>query len=140
MQDLDKRGVESGGKELFTAFQGILAWKWDSRFETVLAEFGVDKKDNIRAILERYLSITWDNSNISNARARVQTINSRLGGLRQGQLLFTSDPKGDAIIFGAWWPWGDGKTISIRIGSSYEEISDSEKAEKTRLFKGLFGI
>jgi hypothetical protein len=140
MQDLEKTGVESKVKELFTAFQGILAWKWDSRFEAVLGEFGVDKRDNIRAILERYLSITWDSSNISNAPDRVRTIDSRLGRLRQGQLLFTSDPKGDAIIFCAWWPWGDAKTISIRIAPYYEELLDSEKAEKTRLFKGWFGI
>ena len=140
MQDLDKTRLESEGKELFSAFQGILSWKWDRRFETVLAEFGVDKKDNIRAILERYLSITWDSSNIGNAPDIVRTIDSRLGRLRPGQLLFTSDPKRDAIIFCAWWPWGDAKTISIRIAPSYEKLLDSEKAEKTRLFKGWFGI
>jgi hypothetical protein len=140
MQDLDKTRLESEGKELFSAFQGSLSWKWDSRFETVLAEFGVDKKDNIRAILERYLSITWDSSNIGNAPGIVRTIDSRLGRLRPGQLLFTSDPKQDAIIFCAWWPWGDAKTISIRIAPSYGKLLDSEKAEKTRLFKGWFGI
>jgi len=105
-----------------------------------LAEFRVDHKDRVRAILERYLSITWDSSNIGNAPAIVRTINIHLGNLRSGQLLFTSDPNRDVFIFCAWWPWGDGETISIRIAPFYKKLSDSEKAEKIQLFKGWFGI
>jgi hypothetical protein len=70
----------------------------------------------------------------------VRTINSRQGGLRPGQLLFTSDPNREAFIFCAWWPWGGGETISIRIAPSFKKISDSEKAEKIQLFKEWFGI
>lgn len=114
--------------------------KWDSWTETVLAEFGVGDKDSIRAILERYLSSTWDSSNIGKAPDLVRMINSHLGGLRIGQLLFTSDPNQDAIVFCAWWPWGDGKTISIRIAPSYKNLSDSEKAEQIKLCRGWFGI
>lgn len=67
-------------------------------------------------------------------------INSNLGGLMSGQLLFTSDPNQDAFIFCAWWPWGDGKTISIRVVPSYEKLLDSEKTKQTQLFKDWFGI
>jgi hypothetical protein len=55
-------------------------------------------------------------------------------------LLFTSDPKRDALIFCAWWPWGDGKTISIRIAPFFKKLSDSETAAKIQLFKGWFGV
>ena len=140
MHDPNKSGLENDCKKLFSAFQGVLSWKWDSRFETVLAEFRADNKGSIRPILERYVSIPWDISNIGNAPDIVRTINSHLGGLRSGQLLFTSDPNRDAFIFCAWWPWGDGKTISIRIAPSYKKVLDSEKAEKIQLFKGWFGI
>jgi hypothetical protein len=140
MDDPNKSGLENDGKELWSAFQGVLSWKWDGRFETVLAEFGVDNKNSIRAILERYLRITWDSSNIGNAPDVVRTINDRLGRLRTGQLLFTSDPNLDAFIFCAWWPWGDDKTISIRIAPSYKKLLDSEKTAKIQLFKGWFGI
>jgi len=140
MQDLKKSDLESVCRELLSDFKGILSWKWDSRLETVLAEFGVDDKDSIRSILERYLGITWDSSNIDNAPDIVQMINGNLGGLMSGQLLFTSDPDRDAFIFCAWWPWGDGKTISIRIAQSYEKLLDSEKAKQTQLFKDWFGI
>jgi len=117
-----------------------LSWKWDSRLEAVWAEFGADQKDEIRAILERFLPMPWDSSNIGKAPVIVRTINGHLGGLRPGQQLFTSDPKGDAFVFCAWWPWGDGKTISIRIAPFCKNLSDSDKAEKIQLLKGWFGI
>lgn len=140
MQDLNKSDLENVCRELLNSFQGILSWKWDSRIEAVLAEFGVSDKDSNRAILERYLGNAWDNSNIGKAPDIVQMINDNLGGLGSGQLLFTSEPNQDAIIFGAWWPWGDGKTISIRIAPSCKKLSDSEKAEQIKLFKDWFGI
>lgn len=140
MQDLNKSVLENVCRELLNAFQGMLSWEWDSRFETVMAAFGVDDKDSIRAVLERYLGITWDSSNIGKAPDIVRMINSNLGGLRSGQLLFTSDSNQDAFIFCAWWPWGNGKTISIRIAQSYEKLLDSEKTKQTQLFKDWFGI
>jgi len=140
MNDLNKSDVENVCRELLRGFQGVLSWQWDGRFETVLAEFSVDNKDSIRAILERCLSNIWDSSNIGYAPDIVRTINIRVGKLRSGQLLFTSDPSREALIFGAWWPWGDGKSISIRIGPFYKKISDSERAEKIQLFKSWFGI
>jgi len=140
MLDPNKSGLESVCKELWSAFQGVLSWKWDSRFEAVLAEFGVGQKESIRAILERSLGIPWHSSNIGNAPDIVREINSHLGGLRPGQLLFTSDRNREPFIFCAWWPWDDSKVISIRIGSSYEKLSDSEKAENIQLFREWFGI
>jgi hypothetical protein len=140
MDDPGKSGAENVCRELSKAFQGILSWKWDSRFETVLAEFGVKKKDDVRAILQRVLPTTWDGSSIGSAPDPVKAVNGHLGGLRSGQVLFTSDPGGDAFIFCAWWPWGDGKTISVRIAPSYRNLADAEKAEKVRLLKGWFGI
>jgi hypothetical protein len=140
MSDLDKSDLENVCRELLRAFQGILSWKWDGRFETVLAEFAVENKETVRAILEQYLSVTWDSSNIANAPDIVRRINVRVGTLRSGQLLFTSDPNRDSFVFCAWWPWGDGKTISIRVAPSYKKLSGSGTTEKTQLFKGWFGV
>jgi hypothetical protein len=140
MSDLDKSDLENVCRELLRAFQGILSWKWDGRFETVLAEFAVENKETVRAILERYLSVTWDSSNIANAPDIVRRINVRVGTLRSGQLLFTSDPNRDSFVFCAWWPWSDGKTISIRVAPSYKKLPGSGTTEKTQLFKGWFGV
>ena len=140
MHDQNRSGLENACRELEGAFQGILSWKWDSRFGAVLAEFGAGKKESIRAVLERYLSVTWDGSNIDKAPDIVREINSHFGGLRAGQMLFTTDPNREPLIFCAWWPWGNGKTISIRITPALKDLSDSEKAGKLRLFKQGFGI
>jgi hypothetical protein len=138
MSDINKLDLENACRELLSAFQGVLSWKWDSRFETALAEFGVENKQGVREILERYLGTAWDSSNIDKAPDAVSMIINYLGGLMSGQLLFTSDPNQDAFIFCAWWPWGNGKTISVRVAPFCEKLSDSEKAELTKLFKGWF--
>ena len=140
MHDLNNSNLENVCREFISAFQATLSWKWDSRFETVLAEFFVDNKDRVREILERYLSIAWDSSNIGKAPDVVRMIAGHLGGLRSGQLLFTSDPNQDALIFGAWWPWGDGNTISLRVAPFDKRLSDSEMSELIKLFKGWFRL
>jgi hypothetical protein len=140
MNDLNKSDIENVCRELLSASQGVLSWKWDSQFETVLAEFSVDNEDRVRAILECDLSIAWDKSTIRKAPDIVRTIVKNFGGLRSGQLLFTSDPNQDVIIFGVWWPWGGGKTISIRVAPFDKRLSDSEMAEFIKLFKGWFGL
>ncbi len=140
MPDLNKSELENVSKVFLIAFQEILSWKWDSRFETVLAEFFIDNKDKVRAILERYFSITCDSSNIGKAPDIVQMIANNFGGLRPGQLLFISDPNQDFFIYGVWWPWGDGKTISLRVGPYSKKLSGAEKAELIKQFKGWFGL
>lgn len=140
MHDPNQAAMENNIKELSSAFEGVLSWKWDDRFDTVLAEFSVTSKSGVRAILDRYLRMTWDSSNIGSAPKTIQKINMHLGKLRSEQLLFSSDPKQNAYIFCAWWPWGDGKTISIRIAPYYKKLSDSDKADKIQQLKGWFGL
>jgi len=100
----------------------------------------VDNKDSVHAILERYLNTAWNSTNIDNAPEIVQMVISHFGGLRPGQLLFTSDPNQDAFIFGVWWPWGDEKTISLRIAPTGKTLSNSKLAELITLFKDWFGL
>ncbi len=140
MQDHNQSELESLCRDFVIAFHGVVSWTWDSRFDTALAEFPMDKKDSVRAILDPYLSVAWDSSNIRKAPDIVQMIASHLTGLRSGQLLFTSAPIQDVCMFGAWWPWGGGKTISLRVGPYDKSLSDSEGAELNRLFKGWFGL
>ncbi|MEE8625622.1 MAG: hypothetical protein V3T19_09800 [Acidiferrobacterales bacterium] len=140
MNDLHKSELENVCREFVIACQGVLSWTWDSRFDTALAEFFIDNKDAVRATVERHLSIVWDSSNIGKAPDIVQMIVNDLGGLRSGQLLFVSDPNQDALIFGVWWPWGDGKTISFRVAPYDKRLSDAEIAKLITLFKGWFGL
>ena len=140
MSDLNRSDTESFCSELLGAFQGMLSWGWDSRFQTVLAQFGADSEDFVRETLEGHFSFTWKTSNIEQSSGAVGMINSHLGGLREGQLLFTSEPSQGVFIFCAWWPWGDGKTISIRVAPFYSMLSESEMAELINQLKHWFGI
>jgi hypothetical protein len=137
---LDKPDVETLTRGLLDAFHGILSWRWDDRFETGLAEFGADDKERVRAILQQYLSVIWDSSNIVTAPAIVRTINIRVASLRSGQLLFTSDPSPGALLFCAWWPWSNEETTSIGIAPFYKKLPDSEYSIKIQWFKRCFGI
>lgn len=132
--------VENMCREFSSAFQEKLSWKWDSRFETVLAEFSVEDQESVRAVLDRYLNMTWDRSTIGSAPDNVQTITSDLGGLMPGQLFFTSDPGRDTMLFCAWWPWGNGKTISIRVAPSKKESLGLDKSQQNEAFKRCFGL
>ena len=140
ISDSNPSDVESMSRELSSAFQGTLSWKWDKRFETVLGEFPVNDVDKSRAVLERHLSHLFDSSNVGNGPALVRAVDDHLGGLWRGQLLFTSDPDRAALVFCCWWPWSDGKSVSIRIGVEYANLSDDEHAEKIKLFKSRFGF
>jgi len=125
--NLKKSDLEKISRERLNASWGVLSWKWDQRFEAFLAEFSVDKRDEFRSILERDFSNVWDSSNIREAPDVVKMCNNNFGGLRSGQLLFTTDPSQDVFICGAWWPWGDGRTISLRIASPAKKLEAISK-------------
>ena len=129
MQNPNQTGLENAGKELGGAFQGALSWKWDSRFEAVLAEFAAGKKESIRAILERSLGNTWDSSNIGNAPDIVREINSHLGGLRPGQLLFTSDPDRELLFF---VPGGHGTAVRPSLYASRHPVRNYQIQRRPR--------
>ncbi|MBW2640176.1 MAG: hypothetical protein JRE10_08440 [Deltaproteobacteria bacterium] len=90
---LKKSDLEKVSRELLSASWGVFSWEWDHRFEAFLAEFSADNADKFRAILERDFSKVWDNLNIREAPDIVQMCNKNFGGLRSGQLLFTTDPR-----------------------------------------------
>ncbi len=127
-------------KEILEAFEGFLVWKWDDRFGTLQTEFGADKKAAVQEILDRFFGITWDSTNIEQAPEIVRVIDRHLGGLRPGQLFFNTDPNQDAFVFCAWWPWGDGQTISIRMAPFDKKLSDSRKTELINQIKGWAGL
>jgi len=140
MSQLHSTKAEDMCKELAIAFQGILSWKWDDRFQVVLAEFNIDRKADIHEILTHRLDKIWDISNIENAPAIVKTIVSSFGGFTPEQLLFTSDPACDALVFCAWWPWGNGQTISIRLAPFYQKPADADRTVPMQQLKSHFKI
>ena len=132
--------LEKSCRQLISALDKTLTWKWDDRFETVLAEFSVADKGKIHIDLIRRMGEIWAPDPGAAPPKVVQTIIDYFGGLAPGQTLFTSDPDQDGLLLCAWWPWGNGKTISIRLGVFANSLSDHDNEELTRRFRGWFGI
>ena len=135
---LNKSDLKEVCGELLADFDGVLSWKWDKNFGAFLAEFSAESQDEVRSILERHFSQKWDRKSIRKAPDIVKRGAGEFGDMRSGQLLFTSDPKGNVFILAAWWPWGDGEVVSLRIASSAEESPHSEKTGIFQQFKNLF--
>lgn len=130
---------ESFCRDIVAALQGW-QWKWDGRFGAVLAEFPADDQAKVRAILGRHFGSVWERSNIDTAPDAVQSVKAHFGGLMTGQLLFTSAPGQEGLIYCAWWPWGNGKTISLRLAPFHAAADEAKKIERIDLFKACFGI
>jgi len=141
MADQDKKELENVCRNFRRDMETILSWKWDSRFEMVLAEFPNDRQEDVRTVLARYLDCGWDHSDIRRAPAVVHKIcDEYLGGLRAGQFFFATNPEKPLFMLGAWWPWDDGKTVSLRLAPFGKDLSETELNELTGEFNTWFGV
>lgn len=124
--------------ELADSLKEVLSWSWDDRFECALAAFSAQEGGNVGALLKRLFDSSWDDSTIEDAPQRARLVSNDLGGLRSGQQIFVGDLDRDAFLIGAWWPWGDGKTISIRIIPYGMGLPDELYNEFVAVFKKCF--
>lgn len=115
--DDKKATIENACKELVTELDGILDWKWDDRFESLVSEFTMESQKEVVAILEKHLKLKWNDKSIKKAPKTIKANSQRFGSLRKGQLIFTTDPESSTHIIAAWWPWGDGQSVSIRVAT-----------------------
>lgn len=136
--NMTKSELQEVNKELFSDLEGILKWTWDKNFQALLAEFSAKDQEKVSSILEKHLNLKWDSDSISTAPDTIKSTTGLFGDLRQNQMLFTSDPEGNVFVYAAWWPWGDGDVISVRILSPGDESSDSEKPGILSRILGIF--
>lgn len=91
-------------------------WSWDGRFHTIAASFSDDQQPLVRASAMNAFPRGWTTKSLENAPPEMQAIAERTGGLRQGQRLLAGDELFAPKLYGLWWPWGSGDTITLRIG------------------------
>lgn len=103
------RGVIEDGADIFQ-------WEWDDYIGSMLTVISSASVPEASRILDSWFFSRWDPSTLSSAPDRVQTIADALGGLRPKQHLLVSEVDPHVMVYAAWWPWGDGDTVSIRIG------------------------
>ena len=121
---------------LITSSRDLLSWQWDSRFNMALAQFNSEDTDRVQEILRGYFAYSWMSSDADQAPPAVQEVIGLLGGLMSGQILFTTDPE-QVFLLGAWWPWNNGKKISIRVAFHGENLTDSQETELASFTQSL---
>jgi hypothetical protein len=111
-------------------------WSWDTRLACVSSSFATEHEAAARAAAADALSTTWTSTTIAKATPQLREIAERTGGLRSGQLLFSGRSMGRITPYGLWWPWGDGISISMRIGLGGINENDDPSQE----FRDIFGV
>jgi hypothetical protein len=91
-------------------------WAWDARFKCVASSFDKEIAERARAAMAGVLDSEWTATSISGSPPDVRALAGRYGGIRTGQMMFTGAAADGMYLFGLWWPWGDGATISLRVG------------------------
>ena len=127
-------------ESLAASVRGALEWKWDGRFGAVLAEFSADRADELLETLQQHFSSSWDSTSVRDAPEIVQAASKKLGGLMPGQRLLISDLDNRACVFCAWWPWGNGLRISIRVAPFGEDVQAEEASAWIAVLQSAFEI
>jgi hypothetical protein len=91
-------------------------WSFDSRVQCVASTFDADYAPQAKQLIETVLPQSWSERTLATASPVVARVASRTGGLRAGQMIFGAAPIGYVYPYGLWWPWEEGRTISLRIG------------------------
>ena len=107
-------------------------WQWEERFHVALIAFEKRDMELILATISNQFDQQWDSTTVSNASELIGRLVKSLFGISPGQIIFASEEGAGLILFAAWWPWGNGSTISLRIGifSLEERTFDGDKKKE----------
>jgi hypothetical protein len=92
------------------------AWHWDERFNTATVVFDCDEKDLILFPITQEFDHQWDIANIGDVPEPFCRYFKEVFGIIPGQKTFTSQTGDGTVLFAVWWPWGNGRKISLRVG------------------------
>ena len=113
-------------------------WSYDRRLKCVASSIPLAREIDARAAMADALPASFTAETVATASAGVRALIEKCGGLRASQLLFWGvNVQEDAPgAFGLWWPWGDGTTVSLRIGLHDVDIPK----ERYPRLRDVFGI
>ncbi len=130
--------IESCCKGIVAETTGLVTWEWDDYIGAFLATFPPDLVPQIETICDKYFVSSWGTASLDKIPPSVLAIADSLGGLRNTQRLLVTRPGEFVMAYGAWWPWGDGKTISLRIGLVTDKVPEHAKDEFFKEFSEWF--
>jgi hypothetical protein len=101
---------------IHTAMPSTYRWQWDTRFS--VAMIVIERRDMpvILGSISKEFNGQWNDANIDSAPEAVMNVVNDTFGIQPGQILFNSDDQQDMVLLAAWWPWGNGVNVSLRIG------------------------
>lgn len=110
-----KELIYTNTQELREQLSDRVQWQWDKHNHALLAEFSVDHEHPVFLTLKQYFPHVWDKKNVKKSSPYLQHRAQGFAHLNKQQLLLTKDEEGQDEIMLAWWPWGHGATISVRL-------------------------
>lgn len=96
-------------------------WSWDTRLSMIASSFERAHEAAATTSAARALPQSWTSKTLDTAPAVLRALAERTGGLRAKQLLLGNDQHAGIVIYGLWWPWGSGDTITLRIGIAHRD-------------------
>ncbi|HVZ85627.1 MAG TPA: hypothetical protein VHG72_01565 [Polyangia bacterium] len=111
-------------------------WSYDRRLRCVASSIPMASADLARAAYAESFPAAYTAESLATAPAGVQALAQTCGGLRAAQQLLWGGSADQPGAFGLWWPWGDGTTVTLRIGL---HDLDQPKVRYPRL-RDVFGI
>lgn len=136
------RGWSDAWQPLFDGFGRMRTawpargWSWDPRLACVTSTFSAEFEPKARAAIGLALPAEWTSATLLRAPQTLQELVERVGGIRPGQIVASAGPAAGLLAYGLWWPWGDGETISFRIGLADVDAN----REPTLKFRETFGV
>lgn len=121
-----------------TALSQYTECTWDDRHQALLAEFSVDHSDPIMTILLQSFPHSWDSKTIKKANPILKHKAKHFAELKVSQRLLTKGIDGSEDLMAAWWPWGHGATVSIRIFRVNQEAYIEKNGITNKLATLLF--
>ena len=129
-------------QELFEGLERLKAkwpakdWTYDRRLKCVASSIPINLEAEARAAMTEVLPTSFSAQTLAAAPENVRKVAEGCGGVRSSQLLFWGGELGGPGTLGLWWPWGDGTTVSLRIGLHDVDLP-KERYPKLR---DIFGI
>lgn len=92
-----------------------IQWQWDKHHQALLAEFSVDHEQHVYLTLRQYFPINFDKKSIKQSTPELRHKAGKFAELTKSQQLLICENNEHKEVMVAWWPWGHGATISVRI-------------------------
>ena len=111
-------------------------WSYDRRLKCVASSIPLAREAEARAAIAQALPASFSAETLASAGESQRLLVEKCGGLRAAQLLFWGGGDDAPGAFGLWWPWGDGTTVSLRIGLHDVDVPK----ERYPRLRDVFGI